>query len=176
MSEEELCYAREPGFFESLVWRFKAWLKRNEPGNLELHAKRELKAAGYIPLDQPQEDGPNKWIQESILELVRVFSKQGHSGSSAPYCVEMFSKLARFQPLGTLKGTDDEWIDVADLNGSTMWQNKRCSHVFKDESGAYDIDGRIFRDSNGCCYTNRDSRVYITFPYTPKSEYVDVSE
>ena len=33
------------------------------------HAKREFLAVGYIPLDQDQEDGPNKWIQENILEL-----------------------------------------------------------------------------------------------------------
>lgn len=173
---ESPCYAREPGFFERLLWRFKAWLKRNEPGNLELHALRELKAAGYTPLAQPQEDGPNKWIQESIIDLIRVFSKQGHSGFSAPYCIEMFSKLAKFEPLVPLKGDDDEWVDVASINGSPMWQNKRCSHVFKDETGAYDIDGKIFREPDGCCYTSRESRVYITFPYTPASEYVDVQE
>lgn len=172
---ESLCYAREPSFFESLLWKIKAWRKRNEPGNFELHARRELKAAGYIPLDQPQEDGPNKWIQESIIELLRVFAKQGHSGFSAPYCIDMFTKLAKFEPLGPLQGTDDEWTDVAEINGSPMWQNKRCSHVFKDETGVYDINGRIFRETDGCCYTSRESRVYITFPYTPSSEYVDVS-
>jgi len=47
--------------------------------------------------------------------------------------------------------------------------------VFKDADGrAYDIDGRVFREPNGCCYTSSDSRVYITFPYRPKTEYVDV--
>ena len=54
-------------------------------------------------------------------------------------------------------------------------QNHRCSHVFKGPDGrAYDINGRIFCESNGCCYTSRDCRVYIEFPYTPKCEYVDV--
>ena len=134
------------------------------------HAKREFLALGYKPIDE-EEDGPNKWIQKNVLELLRVFSKQRHSGSSAPYCVELFKKLSMFEPLGPLTGEDHEWCEV----GDGMWQNKRCSRVFKDEDGrAYDIEGRIFREPSGCCYTNRDSRVYVDFPYTPKSEYVDV--
>jgi hypothetical protein len=56
-----------------------------------------------------------------------------------------------------------------------MWQNNRCCHVFKDNAGnAYDIDGKIFREPDGACYTSRDSRVPVTFPYTPVREYVDV--
>ena len=83
----------------------------------------------------------------------------------------MFSDLGRFQPLTPLQGTPDEWNECA----SGVWQNNRCSHVFKDADGrAYDIDGRIFREPNGCCYTNRESRVYVQFPYTPTREYVDV--
>ena len=31
------------------------------------HAKREFLRAGYTPLDQEQEAGPNKWIQENVL-------------------------------------------------------------------------------------------------------------
>ena len=139
------------------------------------HAKREFKAVGYIPLDQPQEDGPNKWIQENVLELLDVFSKQGHSGFSAPYCISTFKKLASLEPLGPLTGADDEWTEVVD---GRMLQNNRCGHVFKDskDGQAYDIEGRIFREPNGCCFTSRDSRVPITFPYTPTSEYVDVPE
>lgn len=54
-------------------------------------------------------------------------------------------------------------------------QNKRCSHVFKDKDGnAYDIDGKVFREPDGCCFTSKDSFVPVTFPYTPKTEYVDV--
>ena len=139
--------------------------------NLKEHAKREFKAMGYKPVSE-SEDDPNKWIQENVIELLEVFSKQGHSGSSAPFCVGYFEKLAMFKPLCPLKGTDDEWIEC----GSGVFQNNRCSHVFKDESGAYDIQGKIFREPNGTCYTGSDSRVYITFPYTPKSEYVDVED
>lgn len=168
-----MCAAREPSFFDRLRWRFDAWCRRNEPSRSELHAIREFKAAGYIPLDQPQEDGPNKWMQENVIELIRVFSKQGHSGFSAPYCVETFRKLALFEPLVPLQGTEDEWNEV----GGGYRQNNRCSHVFKEADGrAYDSEGRIFRDPDGGCYIDHGSRVYITFPYTPTREYVDVQK
>jgi hypothetical protein len=139
--------------------------------NLIEHAKREFKAIGYIPLDQEQEDGPNKWIQENLIELLEVFSKQGHSGFSAGYCINAFNKLARFEPLASLTGEDWEWQEV----GTGTWQNIRCGRVFKNAEGrAYDIDGKIFRERDGCCFTNKNSHVYIDFPYTPKSEYIDV--
>jgi hypothetical protein len=136
------------------------------------HAKREFLALGYKPIED-EEDGPNKWIQENILELLAVFDKQGHSGLSAPYCVRMFSKLALFEPIPPLTGDDTEWIEV----GPGVFQNCRCPHVFKDANQfngqAYDLDGKVFRDPDGCCYTNAESRVPIVFPYTPSTIYVD---
>lgn len=146
-----------------------------ESSNTELHAIREFKAAGYLPTEEC-EDGPDKWIQESVLELIRVFSAQGHSGFSAPYCVETFRKLALHEPLVPLSGDADEWVDT----GDGVFQNNRCSRVFKDSEcfngQAYDIQGTIFREPNGCCYTNSASRVPITFPYSPSSIYLDVAE
>lgn len=143
--------------------------------NLVDHAKREFIAAGYKQVEQ-EEPGPNKWIQENVIELLEVFSKQGHSGMSAPFCINMFKKLANFEPLVPLTGQDEEWVEVSE----NIFQNKRCSHVFKQKNRfngqAYDIDGRIFRDPEGSCYTNSNSHIPITFPYTPKREYVDVLE
>ena len=55
-------------------------------------AERELEAAGYKADDK--DDGPNKWLREGTLELLKVFSEQGHSGSSAPFAVDMFNRLA----------------------------------------------------------------------------------
>lgn len=134
--------------------------------NLIEHARTELQAIGYRP--GPLTAGPDKWIPEAILELLEVFSKQGHSGMSAPYVARMFAKLALYEPLAPLKGTDDEWVEVAD----GIFQNKRCSHVFRENGQAYDIEGIIFRDPDGTCCTNRDSRVNVTFPYTPEKRYV----
>ncbi len=138
--------------------------------NLVKHAKVELELLGYDLNDKVE--GPNKWMCENVLELLKVFSKQGHSGSSAPYCISLFSKLANFEPVCPLTGNDDEWTEVSD----NLYQNKRCSHVFKNgkDGTAYDIEGKIFRESDNCCYTSKDSSVDVTFPYTPKREYVEV--
>ena len=65
------------------------------------HAKRELKALGYKPVEECEDD-PDKWIQEGVLELLKVFSDQGHSGSSAPLCISLFEKLAKQKHLKSL--------------------------------------------------------------------------
>lgn len=138
--------------------------------NLVEHAKLEFKAMGYLPLDQEQEDGPNKWIQENLIELLTVFSNQGHSGFSASYCANAFNKLAQFEPLTPLTGEDWEWLEV----GTNVWQNIRCGRVFRNDKGeAYDIDGKVFVNKDGSSYTNSDFRVPVTFPYTPKTEIID---
>ncbi len=137
--------------------------------NYRIHAERELKAIGYKMDDD--EDGPNKWVRENLFALLDVFSEQGHSGSSAPYVARTFAKLALFEPLAPLTGADDEWQEV----GTGVWQNLRCSHVFKDADGRpYDSSGRIFREPDGSCFQSHESRVYVEFPYTPKREYIDV--
>jgi hypothetical protein len=141
--------------------------------NLVDHARRELTAIGMPP---GPEDGMspgdryNTAAANAIMELIEVFSKQGHSGFSANYVIQAFSKVAAFEPLAPVKGTDDEWVEV----GESMFQNARCAHVFKDTDGrAYDIESIIFRDPDGGCFTSRGSSCYIEFPYTPKRVYVD---
>ena len=110
--------------------------------NLIKHAKREFEILGYIPLEQEQENGPNKWIQENVLELLEVFSKQGHSGSSAPFCVGYFEKLAMFKPLSPIKCDDAEWHEV----GGNTYQNIRLSSVFKEgkDGWPYYLDAIIW--------------------------------
>lgn len=138
------------------------------------HAKREFAALGYKSIEQCEND-PDKWIQENVLELLKTFAAQGHSGSSAPFAIQYFTKLAAFEPLAPLTGADDEWCNVSE----GIYQNKRCCHVFKQadrfDGQAYDLDGKIFREPSGACYTSSDSMVQITFPYTPTREYVDVA-
>lgn len=135
--------------------------------NLIKHAEYELQKAGFFDKDSDYEG----LVGPAVLEIVKVFAEQGHSGFSAGLVTSLLGKLMRFEPLGPLTGTDDEWVEVTE----GIFQNRRCSHVFKTaEHGAYDIDGKIFRYPNGGCYTNKDSRVPVTFPYTPKREYVDV--
>jgi len=143
------------------------WLNRDS--NYISHTKRE------VP-EWFQEEGPNRWIADGTVELLAVLSHQGHSGGSIGFAVQFFSAMASFKPWTPLTGEDDEWNEL-DYDTDTKYQNRRCSRVFKGADGrAYDIDGRGFREPSGACYTSGDSRVYIDFPYTPKTEYVDVPE
>lgn len=139
--------------------------------NLLNHARRELEVIGMSATSN--EDDIDAWMYRDIMELLTTFSKQNHSGMSAPYCLSIFDKLARFQPLAPLTGEDNEWVEVSD----SIWQNNRCSSVFKtsnDNASAYDINGKVFVESDGSAYTSVDSRVPVTFPYTPTTEYVNV--
>lgn len=156
--------------------------------NTQKHALTEFKAAGWLDDDGNYIDEMQEAICNHVLELIKVFSDEGHSGSTAPYTIDLFKKLAMFEPIVPLTGEDWEWTEIArEMSGSnngTVYQNKRCSRVFKDDDGAYDIDGKVFYDwytnENGkrfkSYYTSRDSRVPVTFPYTPTTVYEETVE
>lgn len=147
--------------------------------NYELHAEREFRAAGWLNEDGSFKDEMQKMICEHVMKLLDVFEGEGHSGSSAPYAINLFKQLASFEPIVPVTGEDWEWQEC----GPGVFQNLRCSHVFKDATRfggqAYDMDGIVFydwaTDEDGekfkSFYTCRESRVPITFPYTPKREY-----
>lgn len=134
--------------------------------NLVEFAKSELASLGG-------KDGPyDGMIAEAVIELVGKFAEQGHSGSSASMTLALFKRVASFEPIGPLTGADDEWGEVLDHDGTQ--QNRRCFRVFRRADGtAYDSGGRVFREPDGCCFVNSESHVEITFPYTPKVEFVD---
>ncbi|SDI15160.1 hypothetical protein SAMN05192534_12338 [Alteribacillus persepolensis] len=125
-------------------------------------AKRELAVL--------EEDGDDmqKEMNNCILEIIETFSKQGHSGFSASYAMQIIERILRFKPVTPLTGEDDEW-NVVDED---LEQNKRCPSVFrynKDNKTAYNIDGKIFSEDGGeTWYTCEDSHVSVTFPYTPE--------
>lgn len=132
------------------------------------YARTELEAIGAFTR---KGDFYGGMTGNAVMELVACFAKQGHSGMSAGIVRQLFDKLARWEPLSPLTGADDEWHEC----GDGVFQNRRCSRVFKDREGnTYDIDGRVFREPNGSCWTSRESRVPVTFPYTPTTVYVDV--
>jgi hypothetical protein len=145
---------------------------RDRDGNLVQHARTELDASGYF-----DGEAMNAHMAADLIDLVRVFSTQGHSGFSAPFAIRLFREVASFKPLGPLTGADSEWVDVAELSGEPMWQNRRCSHVFKAGDGhAYDIQAVVFEEPDGARFTGRHSRQFITFPYTPRSVVAQVPE
>ena len=139
--------------------------------SLLAHAENELKAIGMLGSG----DEMNEAMSSNVLDLLKVFSEQGHSGFSASYAAGLFEKLVRFQPLAPLTGADDEWHDVSEASGKPMWQNIRASHVFKGGDGrAYDIDAVSYREPSGSQFTRGGARDYITFPYTPSRKVIKV--
>ena len=137
--------------------------------NLLDYAKNELTKIGMIGSGEPY----NECVANAILELIATFSNQGHSGFTAPYTINAFRRLASWEPLAPLTGKEDEWNDIGD-----RYQNKRYSSVFKDKDGkVYNSNGKIFSDDGGkTWFTNKDSFVDITFPYTvpdyPEKVYI----
>lgn len=147
--------------------------------NYHKHALTEFKAAGWLD-DNGYTDEMQGMICSHVMKLLDVFADEGHSGSSAPYAIDLFSKLAKFNPITPLTGKDWEWSKILGYGVEPTYQNKRCSGVFKDANGeCYYIDGKVFWEWAGTkeepfksYYTCKESRVPVTFPYTPKTEYV----
>lgn len=143
----------------ALCWR----ILRAEPGNTMAHADRELPPANG--------DDMQALMNQGLRELVLVFGTQGHSGFSAGWAIACLTKLLSFEPLSPLTGEDSEWGEV----GNGVLQNRRCGRVFKESvrfgGQPYDIEGIVWEDPDGGCFTNAQSAVLVTFPYTPKTEY-----
>lgn len=111
------------------------------------HARQELELNKMFEKDADYGGD----LAESVMELIDVFSKQGHSGCSASIVSDLFNKLSRFKPISSLTGKDDEWCEIAD----GIFQNKRNSEVFKDgkEGKAYFIGAYVKRTPCGSCWS-----------------------
>ena len=93
--------------------------------NYKKHAEREFRAAGWTNPDGTFKEEMQGMICKHVLALLDVFADEGHSGSSAPYAINLFKQIASFEPIVPLSGDDDEWNKV----GNGVFQNNRCSLV-----------------------------------------------
>ena len=137
-------------------------------------AIRELELAGMFDDDSDYNGGIGKCVKELLL----LFGKQGHSGFSASRVSDIFHTLSCGGILTPLSGEPNEWTDVSLYSDIlSHFQNKRASHVFAEDNNglnAYDINGKVFQEPDGSQWTNSDSRVDVTFPYTPSTVIVHV--
>lgn len=103
-------------------------------GHLLGHATEELGRAGLLDPDSDYEG----MIGRAVLDLIRVFATEGHSGSSASVTIDLFSRLARFDVLTSLTAHPSEWMEV----GTGVFQNRRKPSVFwrAGEESWYDLD------------------------------------
>ena len=109
---------------------------------LYLHAKRELELLGMYANTEDNNDGLQPMLANNILEMIEVWSKAGHSGSSAEWAREVLYKLLNYQNLTPITSNSDEWRDVSGIHGYPIWQNNRYGRIFSKDGGKtwYDID------------------------------------
>ena len=140
-------------------------------------------------------------FRDEILALVDKFGNSGQSGGSAPYTAsaitQALQKLFMQEPICPITGIDEEWNDISNLtSGETLYQNKRCSALFKDgkDSQAHYISAIVKRCPDGSCWSGRlwlseedylsgdrskminKSQCVKSFPFEPKTFYIDVIE
>lgn len=148
------------------------------------HAMREFHYAGWCDENGKFNDEMQEAICNGVLKMIEIFSEEGHSGSTAPYAINLFKKIASFEPLAPLTGADDEWVRH-DYGDTPTYQNKRMGSVFKQadrfNGQAYWLDGKVFwewavyeGEPFKSYYTSSESCVPIEFPWVKpeSSEYV----
>lgn len=111
-------------------------------------AKIELHAANWSPRGTAV-----------MVEILEKFFDEWDSGGAVACAALVLMRLIAGKPLTPLTGDDDEWNDISEMSGQTMFQNRRCSSVFKDAERAYSID--------------TPGRPTIIFPYWPDRAVVD---
>ena len=98
------------------------------------HAEKEMKLIG---LDKKEADYDGM-LYEAVMELIKTFAGQGHSGFSAGLTLYFFDKVARFKNLSPLTNNPNEWMEISDYVGQEqkgIWQNRRDSECFSEDGG-----------------------------------------
>jgi hypothetical protein len=86
--------------------------------------------------DKNEEDvSYNTMVADAVMELMKTFSKQGHSGFSAGMVREIFDKLASFKTLSPITSDPEEWTNVATDGQKDLWQSKRDPAMFSHDGG-----------------------------------------
>lgn len=141
--------------------------------------------------NSPADDRPLiEPFRYEILALCEKFGQNGESGGSAPYTAAAITgalkRLLLQKPIAPITGIDEEWVDQTEANGGeTLYQNKRCSALFKDGAGKcwyldaihFKVMGLELTTSSALLWNKEEikSRQFIKgFPFTPKTFYIDV--
>ncbi|MGN1219110.1 MAG: hypothetical protein ACI4TD_14250, partial [Phocaeicola sp.] len=110
----------------------------------------------------PDERYMQEMMNNDVMELLKVFAEQGHSGFSASWAINLFSKLAKYKLITEIEDNPDDW----DGNG----QHKYIPSVFKRKDGTcYYLYGTFFAEPNSdnFFYNGGCSKTDVTFPLKP---------
>ena len=100
-------------------------------------------------------------MNNNVMELLKVFEEQGHSGFSAPIAIKLFSKLANYKLITEIEDNPEDW----DENG----QHKYIPSVVKREDGTcYYIYGTSFAEPDSdSFFICKESQSDVKFPLKP---------
>lgn len=104
-----------------------------EESELITHARYELTKAGLFDADSDY----NGMLAPAVMEIIEVFSKQGHSGYSASMVIALTQKLMRYENITPLTEDPDEWMLVdggGDID-TPLYQSRRRSDAFSHDGG-----------------------------------------
>lgn len=134
-------------------------------------------------------------FDDEIIALCEKFGKSGQSGGSVYMTAEAISqaikKLLIQQPICDIVGINngwEQWIDITEMNcGELMYQNSRCSGLFKYGDGKCSyVDAIVWKGEEkwdtftGSVYIDNvnfemiGSMQNVRFPFSPKTFYIDV--
>jgi hypothetical protein len=155
--------------------------------NTYKHAKQELDIlAATVP------DAIVTPFAKEILALCEAFGNSGQSGGSAPYAASAISqavkKLMLQEPICDVAGHESEWVNVSEISGGEiLWQNSRCSGLFKYPDGKLSyLDAIVWKgEEDWDTFTGRvyidekdfeliGSSQFAKLPFKPKTFYIDV--
>jgi hypothetical protein len=156
--------------------------------NTQSFAKQELDIlAATVP------DAIVTPFSKEILALCEAFGKSGQSGGSAPMTASAISQAVKHlmlqEPICSITGVDEEWVNVREVSqeDEMMYQNKRCSALFKSKSGkCWYLDAIVWNGEEehdtftGHVYVDDKnfeligSCQYVRLPFNPETFYIDV--
>jgi len=201
-NNKSMVEAREDGIYirlagkeekgEAFTLHWGKVLPIGEKSNTQSFAKQELDILAVTVPDAIVTPFANE-----ILALCEAFGKSGQSGGSAPYTASAISQAVKHlmlqEPICPVTGIDDEWANIREVSedDEMMYQNKRCSGLFKGKSGkCWYIDAIVFKGENGNCFTSGSvdlqgkaicgkftvgsAQLVKSFPFEPKTFYIDV--
>lgn len=129
------------------------------------YAQEELQRAGWFDKDSDYAG----LVGPAVIEMMKQFAAEGHSGYSAHLVLHIFERLASYRPLTPLDNPMEkkEFIDHTEISGGQQtFQSTRHSSLFSEDGGKtwYDINLRIPKWKRFLGI----KRAFVSFPYLPK--------
>lgn len=113
-------------------------------------------------------------IKGSLMRMLELYElESGYVGGvKSKILLKLFAKLATWFPLTALTGEDDEWEEIKDPkegDDAILYQNKRCSRVYKRRNGTcFDSQAVLFSLDGITWFRMAESNEDIKeFPYLP---------